>query len=78
MKRIKPDEIQKKVEIYLKKRNYTSSTNTTIDLNAMALNGLTSMESTIHDYYLYSSIYSTSMNDYFKQYCTYIFYNLYS
>ena len=74
--RINHDEIQKKLESYLKKRNFATDNinlkmnEKSIDLNTMTFNDLASIESTIHDYYLYSKIYSTSENEYFKQYCT--------
>ena len=79
MKRINSEEIQKKLESYLKKRNFSTESSTSsyfkineksIDLKTMAFNDLAKMESTIQDYCLYSSSYSFSENDYFKQYST--------
>jgi hypothetical protein len=75
MKRINSEEIEKKLENYLKKRNFSTAgsyfkmNEKSIDLKTMAFNDIASMESTIYDYYVYSSIYSLSSSDYFNQYC---------
>lgn len=80
MKRVQVDEIQKLIENYMKRRNYIHGNNSlmnndkSIDTSTMAFRDLTLFESTINNYYLFSSMYSMSSDDYYKQYCKYKIY----
>jgi hypothetical protein len=73
MKRIKLEEIKNSIQNYMMQRNiiFPNDTNNTNDQpNIIALNDLALIESSINDYYSYSSVVNSkhSSSDYLNQF----------